>query len=410
MPDSHLDLLTFSYISSEDADGFASKMASWGITVSKGSVSKPIPSAPVNWDYPYYRRQESSDPTLFLKGAQGAKVTSGTHVLGRISLDDVTITYINNPPSHYPFSYTLAFRFRVPFPSTISNKDELLKYLMDITAESKSFIKRVWHESTYRPVYWFAVDLPSTMHGISGVLNQVTSPSGRKIHVERAFPDFSYIVYGTSPRTDDFKIQDLSLLSVVAHLAERGYREEARKLTESIPEKDDFKSLPDSPEALKTSIKHLYELQGALSSVKDQYFELRKKLTRTKGLVVRIREKCGGLSEKNLFDLVCDDALTVIEDEISVSLSEVETRLSDINNRIVATLNQLNGYRSQELQRVGILLQSTGMALLVFQVADKLFPNFAIFQGHNTFRSFFTIIITAIAGLATHEQLEKRLR
>jgi len=192
-------------------------------------------------------------------------------------------------------------------------------------------------------------------------------------------------------------------------LTERGYREEAKNLTENIPEKNNLQLLPDSPEALKTTIGSLYELQGALSSVKDEYFELRKKLTRTKGLVVRIREKCGGLTEKNLFDLVCDDALTVIEDEISISLSEVETRLSDINNRIVASLNQLNGYRSQQLQRVGILLQSTGMALLVFQVADKLFPYLPLFQEHNAFRSAITIIVTAIAGLATREHLEKRL-
>jgi hypothetical protein len=343
--------------------------------------------------------------------------------LTKTTLKEIRIVYIDSPPAHYPFQFVLAFRFTGnPSPSMDSRED--LRGYLDIAAEeTKTFIKWIFEKAQYRPIYWLFTDLPTSLQGINGTINKIKSPDGSELRIERAFPKFSYVVYDTSTvgdgekmskplLADSLNITDLGLLSVVAHLTERGFREDLHDLINKLPETSqpsDENIQTRTLSKLSEDMNTLYGMQRTLESHMTSYYELRRKLTRTKGLVMRIREKCGASSDKNIFDIVCDDALTVVEDEISNSLREIENRFTGLSDALNINFNQLNSQRTKKLQTIGHYLQSTAVAGIAYKIFADLMPTISPLKPHLTWQIVLAMLIAVLFGGLTFILLKAKL-
>jgi uncharacterized protein YihD (DUF1040 family) len=245
------------------------------------------------------------------------------------------------------------------------------------------------------------------------------------VKIERGFPHASYIVYDTCASQIWERLTDLGLVSVVAHATERGYRGALHSLTGSIlaeiQKLDAAKQ--NTGRTIKTLRTQISELAAAQQSVQrntESYYEIRRNLIRNKGLVKRIQQICGGLDgARTYFDIVCEDALSIIDDEFSVSQEEIATSFKSISDRLSSLYDELNNEynklsnkRIEELQRLGYLLQSTGVAFLVFQIVDKLLfpdpsnPDSALL-GSPTIHAFVMLGITAITAIVAYVILSR---
>ncbi len=408
-----VELIVFRYIDTASAAAFRAKMGEWGI--SAVPLRPSTPSAPLRyWDYPDFER-EAKDVNLV-----AARVGDIGGITQRsLELTQFEVISLREIPNHYPFIYVLTFLFKARIPTSNSKQQTLLR-LIGQTQHAKRFTDALCGKAPYRPVYWFLPEFATELRGLRGTLNDVLSPAGTKVQVERVFPEASYAVYGTSPSREDFRVTDLALVSVVAHVVERGYRSQMYSLTEAIHDKvakaPANSELPNSITELSQRIGDLYRLQYEIRPSVDDFFAIRKHLIRIKGLVQRVRQVCGGAQEKNIFDLVCDDAITSIEDEISMSQEEISLHLQDVSERLQTVYrhlndrySQLNTHRTQNLQRIGLYLQATGAAFLTFQVLNGLIPpDLQFFYGQFRWSSILTL--TILVGATTYWGLKRSLK
>jgi len=365
-----IELLVFSYIPSERFPEFAQSMEKRGLTVrGSASVLSTPPSAPLQWwDYPNFTTEffEASK----LRKALEQEDSPQFKLLTPLGIHGVLV---NPVPDHYPFTYVLGLHFAI----ARSGEEAIsLENLTRATQEAKRLSACLAKEALYRPVFWFIPIAPEEAKGLTGSVNRVVSPSGTPVGVERGFPDTSYAVYGTKPSLEDLHVSNLALVAVVAHHVERGVRGELSRLAEQV--ETEIKAVekalisePASVRQLEKSISELQKIERNLSPLVDQAYRIRDRLIRIKGLVSRVREKCGTLTHNGLFDVICDDAMTVIDAEMNSKLQQIENRTRLVADRINDLATVLGNKNSRTLQSIGYLLQSTGVAFIVFQVLEK---------------------------------------
>ena len=126
---------------------------------------------------------------------------------------------------------------------------------------------------------------------------------------------------------------------------------------------------------------------------------------------MRIREKCGGSADadKNIFDIVCDDALTVVEDEISNSLREIENRFTGLSDALNINFNQLNSQRTKKLQTIGHYLQATAVAGIAYKIFADLMPTLSYLKPHLTWQIVLAMLLAVALGVLTFALLKARL-
>jgi hypothetical protein len=407
--DYEFELLVLRYIGEDTGQEFTDRMSSWGISVLTRPKLPTPASAPLRyWDYPDFDREAKDVRLVTTKVADKGGIR-----LNSLDLIGLEVISLRDVPKHFPFGHILEFLFRGKVKKK-NSKPEMLLELISRTQDAKQFTDALCSHAPYRPVYWFLPELSEDLRGLRGTVNELAAADGSTIRVERAFPEASYAVYGPSPYNQDLRMADLALVSVVAHLVERGFRPRMYDLTASIYKEvgqlsGPAANLPRSVRDLSQRIEALLGIQQKIRPITEEFFSIRKDLIRIKGLVQRVRQVCGDAQKKNLFDLVCDDAITSIEDEITMSQEEISTHLQDIGDRLQTVYRQLNDHygqlnsrRTQNLQRIGLYLQATGAAFVAFQMSNALLPPFPK-------KSWVILIITIIAFAAMYLGLDKML-
>lgn len=430
--------MAFRYIHRESAGRFLENLASIGISLfASGDVrqsasatrSSNEPFASSLWDYPDFEEViigTSKIPSIFGEGPQSLKQSE---------LYEVRIISIEEPPAHYPYAYALGFHFRLRNAPNPSNKTQLIDVLQSATAEIKGYTDTLTLKASYRPVYWFLQSIPRELRGLRGAIQKVQAPDGHTdVEIERGFPYSSYIIYDVLPSTHNLLLADLALVSVVAHAVERGHRQVLERENESIEkllEQLDQMSLTSatSSRELRNNLSDVETTQRQIRAHAHAFHQTRRNLIRTKGLVQRVHQIGGNDDQRTVYDVVCDDAITQIEDEVSMSEEQLLSGIKAVSDRVAIIHSQINNRygmltagRTRKLQQLAITLQSTGIAFVIFQLLEKLWnvPTGAAEQQSSwccwtvdpqrLFRAGILVLLTTAAFATTLALLRRRLK
>lgn len=381
-----IEVIAFRYIHREDAELFCENLRTLGIPLfgqegggMNASQSSNDPVSSSSWDYPDFREEVVDASRVHM--IFGDK----PQTLDESELNEVRIISIEQPPTHYPYSYALGFHFRLLNPQQSTTKARLLDLLQAATAEIKEYTDKITLKARFRPVFWFLRGVPPELRGMRGAIQKVQAPDGHtKVEIERGFPHASYIIYDALPSTHDLLQADLALVSVVAHAVERGHRQELQRENEAIEKLlDQLDNVSLTAAASSRELRHnLYEVEAAQRKIREhahRFHQTRRNLIRTKGLVQRVHQIGGNDDDRTVYDVVCDDAITQIEDEVSMSEEQLVSGIKAVSDRVAIIHSQINNRygmltasRTRKLQQLAIMLQSTGIAFVVFQVLERL--------------------------------------
>jgi hypothetical protein len=328
----------------------------------------------------------------------------------------------------------MGFHFRLLNHEQSTSKARLLDLLQAATVEAKEYTDIITLRAQFRPVFWFLKGVSPDLRGIRGAVQKVQAPDGHTmVEIERGFPHASYIIYDVLPSTHDLLLPDLALVSVVAHAVERGHRPELVRENEAIEKllgQLDNVSLPEatSSNALR---QRLYEVEAAQRQIRvhaERFHQTRRDLIRMKGLVQRVHQIGGNDDCRTIYDVVCNDAITQIEDEVSMSEEQLISGVKAVSDRVAIIHSQINNRygmltasRTRRLQQFAIMLQSTGIAFVFFQVLERLWnvPTGAGEQHgiaccwtpdpQRVFRAVILVFSTAAAFITTLVLLRRRL-
>lgn len=379
-----LELLVIRYIDPSLTDGFSNQLSKLGVG-SLNDESRPSQPAshstsPTLWDYPSFSESVHNTEDVISACHHAAQKEPTTS-----SLYEMRLLTVESPPSHYPYRYVASFHFRIPELALPKQKGELLNYLLGATEEAKAYTNELTLGAKYRPVYWFISGAPAEMRGLRGTIEKVKAPdAATEIEVERGFPHASYIIYDILPSDKDLRLADLALVSVVPHVVERGFRPELVDKNERIEKL--LNTLDSASSTALTSASQLREHLGVVENAQREiradayaFHQTRRNLIRLRGLVQRVRQLGGNATDRTLYDIVCEDAITQIEDEVTMSEEQIESGIESVSDRVAIIHSQINNRysmltanRTRRLQRIAVMLQSTGIAFVIFQVLEKL--------------------------------------
>jgi hypothetical protein len=438
-PQTQIEAIVFRYIEQQDATKFEATMESIGISLdtapdeSQFGTDIHTPSTSY-WDYPSFHEQ-----AIRAEGLNEVRTSIAWKQLTLAELCEIQVVRIDDPPAHYPYRYVLSFRFRLSSVPAYSDKTATLALLQTATSEMRRFTDDLTAKARFRPIYWFIKDLPTGQRGLRGAMQRVQGPDDAPVEIERGFPHSSYIVYDFLPSARQLSWTDLGLVSVIAHVVERGYRPILESTSRNIEielEKLDTAELiqSHSPRELRERLLLVEAAQRIIRREAKRFYETRRIVIRLRGLVQRIRQIGGNPDSRTIYDIVCDDAITQIADEVAMSEEQIESGInsaSDVVSLIHSQINdrygKLTAIRTRRLQELAVLLQSTGVAFVIFQITERLWNVPARSEAHLTaqidngfccwsvdpflvFRAVSILGIAAAAFVATYLLLKRRVQ
>lgn len=393
----------------DEVGRFTTRMNKWGINVLKGDPSPEGSERTRYWDYPAYHTG-----TLPL-----SSVSSG---LPKLDAGIVPIrceyAWIQAPPEHIPFEYALTAVFAVKptIPMLVRDPHDLRVLLGDATKQAKEYAEALTEGRLvpYAPTFWFLTGYPAPIRGLGGTANALTDLVHPNVYVERDFGVASYIVYGAKPDEVVSSLVDLALLSVVTHLCERHYRRElsavrrrllilqmmqceqsptgrqaAKRIASELGEVSDEERIAavlatdgndlatltpgdQNRESFGRTAGNFQRIGDGVAAVARETVRFRSDLSRLQGLVRRVRQKHGAIVGQNVFDIICDDAATALEQEVAFALTEAEGAAQRLGERITQAFGQQAELTSQRLATIGQYIAAVAVAIACYEPTVNL--------------------------------------
>lgn len=368
-------------------------MKQLGLPIEEVSIS--VSELDKYWDYPIMYTKTLDHSAILKKIEFDFKTLKVKRMCGVL---------IHPIPEHLPIKYILVCQAAIK-RETFSSSQNAREILEDATREVKAFTDVLSMKAKYRPKVWFIKD-SKDIRPIEGTLTSTIFPPDLPAYVERMFsPLADYIVYGVDPEHEQLqkRIPDLSLVLLVPHLLERGYRvnllsvfEEAREILKNLPE-----TIPKESEELKAVIHDLYKVSDELRVKRQKMTKIHEMTIRVDGMVRRIKQKNGGYKTKNFFDIICSDCFAVLDIETDALIGAIRNWIDSVKDLIDAASSKITHIHNALMQSVGWGLEAVASAFVVFQILDKILP-------YDNYKPFYLAISAFISAVAFYTYLNPK--